>query len=54
LVSPSVSQEAARTMGFDYAPTVEEGVKLLERDYTEARVAIFPTGGLIIPLTTWS
>jgi nickel-dependent lactate racemase len=54
LVSPSVSQEAARTMGFDYAPTVEEGVKLLERDYAEARVAIFPTGGLIIPLTTWS
>ena len=54
LVSPTVSREGARTMGFDYAPTVEEGVKLLERDYAEARVAIFPTGGLIIPITTWS
>ena len=54
LVSPTVSREQTRTMGFEYAPTVEEGVKLLERDYAEARVAIFPSGGLIIPITTWS
>ncbi len=54
LVSPTVSQEEARTMGFEYVPTVEEGVKLLGRDYVEARVAIFPSGGLIIPIKTWS
>ncbi len=54
LVSPTVSREKARAMGFEYAPTVEEGVQLLERDYAEARVAIFPSGGLIIPMPTWS
>ena len=53
LVSPTVSREQIRTMGFEYAPTVEEGVKLLERDYVAARVAIFPSGGLILPITTW-
>jgi len=53
LVSPTISRDEARTMGLEYAPSVEEGLKLLERSYPEARVAIFPSGGLIIPLPAW-
>ena len=51
LVSQMVSEKEARTMGFDYAPSVEEGVRLLGGEYPNARVAIFPSGGLIIPIT---
>jgi lactate racemase len=51
LVSQMTSEKEARTMGFDYAPSVEEGVRLLEGEYPNARVAIFPSGGLIIPMT---
>ncbi len=51
LVSQMTSEKEARTMGFDYAPSVEEGVRLLGGEYPNARVAIFPSGGLIIPMT---
>ena len=51
LVSRMTSEKEARTMGFDYAPSVEEGVRLLGGEYPNARVAIFPSGGLIIPMT---
>ena len=51
LVSQMTSEKEARTMGFDYAPSVEEGVRLLGSEYPNARVAIFPSGGLIIPMT---
>ncbi len=51
LVSQMISEKEARTMGFDHARSVEEGVRLLESEYPEARVAVFPSGGLIIPMT---
>ncbi len=50
LVSPMISKEEARTMGLEHAASIEEGVRLLEREYSNARVAIFPSGGLIIPI----
>lgn len=53
LVSPMISQVEARTMGLEYAVSVEEGLKILEASYTKATVAIFPAGGLIIPITAW-
>ncbi|HTY21826.1 MAG TPA: lactate racemase domain-containing protein [Desulfomonilaceae bacterium] len=51
LVSQMISEKEARTMGFDYALSLEEGVRLLGSEYPDARVAIFPSGGLIIPMT---
>jgi lactate racemase len=53
LVSPMISREEARTMGFEYASSIGEGLAALEKAYPEARVAIFPSGGLIVPITTW-
>ncbi len=53
LVSPMISETEARTMGFEYAPSVSAGVDMLEASYPEARVAIFPSGGLIVPITAW-
>jgi lactate racemase len=50
LVSQMISEKQVRTMGFDYAPSVEEGVRLLGSEYPNASVAIFPSGGLIIPI----
>jgi len=51
LVSPMISEEEARTMGFEYAPSIAAGINRLESAYPEARVAIFPSGGLIVPVT---
>lgn len=53
LVSTAISREEARTMGFEYSSSLEEGLRLLEKSYPEARVAIFPSGGLIVPITAW-
>jgi len=53
LVSPVVSKEDARTMGLEHASSIEEGLKILENAYSEATVAIFPSGGLIVPITDW-
>ena len=53
LVSSLISENEARTMGLEYASSVEEGLKLLKTAYTKATVAIFPAGGLIIPITAW-
>jgi nickel-dependent lactate racemase len=50
LVSPLVSNEAASLLGFEYVSTVEEGITLLKEAYPQARVAIFPSGGLTIPI----
>jgi lactate racemase len=50
LVSPMISEAHARTMGFEHAPSVEEGIRRLEKDYPEAVAAIFPSGGLIVPI----
>ena len=53
LVSSIISRDEARTMGLEYASSVEEGLRLLEKSYPRAKVAIFPSGGLIVPITTW-
>jgi lactate racemase len=53
LVSPLITEEEARTMGFEYAPSVAAGVSRLENSYPEATTAIFPSGGLIVPVTAW-
>ncbi len=51
LVSPFVSQQEAEIMGLEYAGSVEEGLKTLKSAYPAAKVAILPSGGLIIPIT---
>jgi len=53
LVSSAISRDEARTMGLEYASSVEEGLRLLQNAYPDARVAIFPSGGLIVPVTAW-
>ncbi len=53
LVSPTISRDEARTMGLEYSSSIEEGLRLLEKSFPEARVAIFPSGGLIVPITAW-
>ncbi|MBP1746288.1 MAG: hypothetical protein H6Q54_903 [Deltaproteobacteria bacterium] len=53
LVSSIVTKDEARTMGLEHANSIEEGLKVLERTYHEATVAIFPSGGLIVPITAW-
>jgi nickel-dependent lactate racemase len=53
LVSPSIPKEEVRIMGLEYAPSIEEGLRLLEKAYPEATVAIFPSGGLIVPIVDW-
>jgi len=53
LVSPIISKEDTRIMGLEHASSIEEGLNILERDYPEATVAIFPSGGLIVPIKDW-
>jgi nickel-dependent lactate racemase len=53
LVSPLISENETRTMGLEHASSLEEGLKLLKAAYTKATVAIFPAGGLIVPITAW-
>jgi nickel-dependent lactate racemase len=53
LVSPFISKDETRIMGLEYASSIEEGLGLLQKDYPSARVAIFPSGGLIVPITAW-
>jgi nickel-dependent lactate racemase len=53
LVSSLISENEARIMGLEHALSVEEGLKLLKTAYTKATVAIFPAGGLIVPITAW-
>jgi lactate racemase len=53
LVSPIVTKDDARTMGLEHAHSIEEGLKVLDEAYPEATVAIFPSGGLIVPITAW-
>ncbi|HEX2967367.1 MAG TPA: lactate racemase domain-containing protein [Syntrophorhabdaceae bacterium] len=50
LVSPLISEEEARMMDFEYARSIEEGLTVLKADYPTATVAIFPSGGLIVPI----
>jgi nickel-dependent lactate racemase len=53
LVSPLISQGEAQILGFEYSSSIEEGLRLLEKSYPNAKVAIFPAGGLIVPITAW-
>jgi len=53
LVSPTISRDEAEAMGLEHSTSIEEGMKLLEKSYPDANVAIFPSGGLIVPITTW-
>jgi nickel-dependent lactate racemase len=53
LVSPTISREEAETMGLEYSSSIEEGLRLLEKSYPDAKVAIFPSGGLIVPITAF-
>jgi len=53
LVSPLISPDEARIMGLEYASSIEEGLKTLKEAYTKPTVAIFPAGGLIIPIPSW-
>jgi hypothetical protein len=53
LVSPIISRKEAETMGLEYSPSIEEGIGLLRESYPDAKVAIFPSGGLIVPITAW-
>jgi nickel-dependent lactate racemase len=53
LVSPFISRKEAEAMGLDYSSSIQEGMMLLEKSYPNAKVAIFPSGGLIVPITTW-
>jgi nickel-dependent lactate racemase len=53
LVPSIISRDEAKIIGLEYAPSVEEGLRLLKKSYPEARVAIFPSGGLIVPITGW-
>ncbi len=42
LVSPLISKDEARIMGFEYASSIEEGLKLLKKAYTEAMLPYSP------------
>jgi nickel-dependent lactate racemase len=53
LVSPHISRKEAETMGLDHSSSIEEGIKLLGKLHPNAKVAIFPSGGLIVPITSW-
>ena len=53
LVSPAISEREARMMGLEHAVSLDEGLSILEKQYRKARVAVFPSGGLIIPITSW-
>jgi nickel-dependent lactate racemase len=53
LVSPHISRKEAETMGLDHSSSIEEGIKSLGKLYPNAKVAIFPSGGLIVPITSW-
>jgi nickel-dependent lactate racemase len=50
IVSEDVSEEEASVMGMEQASSVEEGLARLKKSFPSARVAIFPAGGLIIPV----
>ena len=53
IVSPLVSQETASVLGLEYSPSLEAALATLGEAYPEARAAIFPSGGLIVPIAGW-
>ncbi|MBA4390729.1 MAG: hypothetical protein C0399_07310 [Syntrophus sp. (in: bacteria)] len=53
VVSPMISGKEARTMGFEHAPSISAGINMIEHEHPSAKVAIFPSGGLVVPITDW-
>ena len=53
LVSNFITREDALTIGLEYASSVEEGLDIMKKAHPKATAAIFPVGGLIVPITTW-
>jgi lactate racemase len=51
LVSSATSAHAASILGFEHVFSIDDGLALLEKAYPAAKVAIFPSGGLIIPFS---
>jgi hypothetical protein len=49
LASSMVSREEAAAMGLEHAPTLAEGLGRLAASYPKAKVAVLPSGGLVIP-----
>jgi lactate racemase len=50
LVAPMISPDIAAKLGFESVPSVEDGIKKLEKNYPKAKVTVLPAGGLIIPV----
>ena len=50
LVSQEVSQQEATVMGMEHASSLDEGLARMKGAFPRARVAIFPAGGLIVPI----
>lgn len=50
IISPMISGIEARAMGFEHAPSVAAGIGMIEQFHPSAKVAIFPSGGLIVPI----
>jgi nickel-dependent lactate racemase len=53
LVSNFITREDALTIGLEYASSVEEALDTLKKAHPKATAAIFPVGGLIVPITAW-
>lgn len=53
LVSSVISKGEAKVMDLEYASSIEEGLELLKESYPRAKVAIFPSGGLVVPIPDW-
>jgi hypothetical protein len=48
-VTEGLSPEQVQMMNFSYAPDIQTGIDLVAEKMPEASVAIFPSGGNIIP-----
>ena len=49
LVSEQVPPDIAEKLGFESAPSIDEGIKRLKKSYPTADAVIFSSGGLIVP-----
>jgi nickel-dependent lactate racemase len=50
MVSTDISPEEAGKLGFGHAPTVQDALDLLPDEAKQGKVAIFPAGGISLPL----
>ncbi|MFH1624505.1 MAG: lactate racemase domain-containing protein [Pseudomonadota bacterium] len=49
-VSEDLSRSDVESIGFDYAASVEEALKRIDRDMPEADVIVYPAGSITIPI----